>query len=142
MTAGPPLPLVLPEPDPEYGTVRLRAFEVRDVAMVQDSSTDPLIPLIGSLVADADETEALAYIGRQHRRLVTGEGYSFCIAHRDTDAAVGHIGLWLASIGQGRATAGYSVAPRARGHGYAGQALIALTTFGWTLQGLIRTNQL
>jgi RimJ/RimL family protein N-acetyltransferase len=38
----------------------------------------------------------------------------------------------------GRATAGYSIVPSARRQGYAGDALAALTDFGWTLPGLFR----
>jgi ribosomal-protein-alanine N-acetyltransferase len=52
--------------------------------------------------------------------------------------AVGHCGLWLKDFGEGRGTAGYSVAPSARGPGLAADALSALTIFGWTVPGLFR----
>jgi RimJ/RimL family protein N-acetyltransferase len=51
---------------------------------------------------------------------------------------VGGAGLWLAELAAGRATAGYSIAPRDRGHGYAADALTALTRFAWTLPDLFR----
>lgn len=127
------LPLQMPRDLPREGAVRLRAFDDRDVAMLLDMSTDPYVPLIGTLPANADCAGALGYIERQHDRLVTGAGYSFCIALTMTDEAVGGAGLWLASIEQGRATAGYAIAPGCRGQGLAGQALRALTTFAWTL---------
>ncbi|HEY3649548.1 MAG TPA: GNAT family protein [Streptosporangiaceae bacterium] len=38
----------------------------------------------------------------------------------------------------GRAMAGYSVVPSARGRGFASAALIALTSFGWTIPALHR----
>ncbi len=67
----------------------LRAFDDGDVPMVRNMSTDPNLPLITTLPAAADDAEALAYIARQHSRLVTGAGWSFCIA----DASDGHA-IW------------------------------------------------
>jgi RimJ/RimL family protein N-acetyltransferase len=126
-------PLQMPSPSPCHGAVRLRAFHDSDVTMLLDLSTDPYLPLIGTLPGYTDRAGALAYIERQHRRLATGAGFSFCAALRDTGEAVGTAGLWLAPIAHGRATAGYCVAPSYRGRGLAGQALRALTTFAWTL---------
>ena len=131
-------PLQMPRVLPRDGEVRLRAFDDRDVATLLNLSTDPYIPLIGTLPANTNRAGALGYIERQHDRLATGAGYSFCIALSTTDEAVGGAGLWLASIEQGRATAGYAIAPRHRGRGLAGQALRALTTFGWTLPEIQR----
>jgi ribosomal-protein-alanine N-acetyltransferase len=133
-----PTRLVMPSAAPTFGNVRLRAFEERDVGMVTDLSTDPYVPQIGSLPGNASSEEALAYIERQISRLDTGAGYSLCVADNDTDEALGTAGLWLASIAAGRATAGYSVAPRYRGRGIAGQALTALTRFAWSLPELHR----
>lgn len=134
------LPLQMPRDLPRDGEVRLRAFGETDVAMLLDMSIDPYVPLIGTLPANTDRAGALGYIERQHDRLVTGAGYSFSIALTATDEAVGGAGLWLASIEQGRATAGYAIAPRHRGRGLAGQALRALTTFAWTLAEVKRVE--
>jgi ribosomal-protein-alanine N-acetyltransferase len=133
-----PARLVMPVPAPAFGHVCLRAFTERDVDMLLDLSTDPYVPTIGTLPANASRREALAYIGRQHERLATGAGYSFCAADRDTDEAVGGTGLWLASLAAGRASAGYAIAPRWRGRGLAGQALTAVTRFAWSLPELHR----
>jgi ribosomal-protein-alanine N-acetyltransferase len=65
-------------------------------------------------------------------------GFSFAIAEAGTGRAVGGIGLWLAQLSQGRAEAGYSVAPSARGRGIAAAALTALTTFAWSIPALHR----
>ncbi len=108
--------------------------------MVQDLATDPYVPLIGSLPAHATETQATDWIQRNLGRWSEGTGFSFAIAEVVTSRAVGSAGLWLAELGQGRATAGYSVAPRHRGHGYAADALSALTVFGWTLPALHRVE--
>jgi [ribosomal protein S5]-alanine N-acetyltransferase len=121
-----------------YGPVVLREFSDLDAAMVMELSTDPYVPLIGSLPADASKQEAQAYIDRQRGRLAEGAGFSFALAEAATDHAVGGIGLWLTQLAQGRATAGYSVTPSARGRGIAAAALTALTSFAWSVPGLHR----
>jgi ribosomal-protein-alanine N-acetyltransferase len=120
------------------GPVVLREFSDLDVAMVMELSTDPYVPLIGSLPADASQQEAQDYVDRQRGRLAEGAGFSFAIAEADTDHAVGGIGLWLTQLAQGRATAGYSVTPSARGRGIAAAALTALTSFAWSVPVLHR----
>ena len=121
-----------------YGPVVLREFEVRDVPMAIEASTDPYIPLIGTLPANASEQEAQDWVDRQRGRLAEGLGFSFAIAEADTDRAVGGIGLWLSGLRQGRATVGYSIIPSARGRGLAAAALIAVTEFAWTIPALHR----
>jgi ribosomal-protein-alanine N-acetyltransferase len=127
-----------PTTRPAHGGVELREFRTEDVAMVRDLATDPYLPLIGTLPARADEAEARNYIHRQRGRLAEGVGFSFVIADADTDAALGGLGLWLRNHQQGRASVGYSVAPRARGRGAAGDALLAVTGFAWTFPELFR----
>jgi len=106
--------------------------------MVQELSTDPYVPLIGTLPPNASRQEAQDYIDRQRGRLAEGVGFSFAIAEAATGCGVGGIGLWLAALDQGRATAGYSVIPSARGRGVASAALTALTAFAWTIPELHR----
>ena len=130
--------LVLPTTPPTFDGVRLRAFDSRDLGMVQNLSTDPYTPLTGTLVADATAEQAQEWIDRQHNRLVAGAGYSFCVADAADDRALGQVGLWLADIEHGRATAGYGVAPSERGRGVAARALTALTMFAWTVPELHR----
>lgn len=127
-----------PTEAPVYGAVRLRAFEDRDVAMVRDLANDPYVPTIGTLPANADDDEARAYIDRQRGRLAEGAGFSFCVADRDTDAALGGAGLWVRELQHGRSGVGYSVAPSARGRGVAADALNALVCFAWSISGLCR----
>jgi RimJ/RimL family protein N-acetyltransferase len=121
-----------------YGPVVLRQFSDRDVPMAQELSTDPYVPLVGSLPANASREQARDWVDRQRGRLAEGYGFSFAIAEADTDLAVGGIGLWLTALAHGRATGGYSVIPSARGRGLASAALIALTSFGWTIPALHR----
>jgi RimJ/RimL family protein N-acetyltransferase len=140
MTERPVASLRWPAEPPSWGQVRLRPFAERDVAMVMDLATDPYIPLIGSLPARATRGQALAYIGRQRGRLAEGAGFSFCVVRHDDDVAVGGVGLWLGELAAGRGSAGWAVAPRFRGHGFATQALRAMLTFAWTLPELQRVE--
>lgn len=116
----------------------LRPFEDADVPMVQDLSTDPYVPLIGTLPSRCDAPEALAYVERQRLRHPDGTGFSFAIADTGTGHALGMIGLWLRELASGRAQIGYAVAPRARGRGAGSDALRAVVGFAWTLPQLHR----
>ncbi len=104
--------------------------------MAQSLSTDPYVPQTGSLPGNATVQEAMAWVGRQQKRHAEGAGFSFTIARRSDDVAIGHCGLWLKDLDEGRASAGYAIAPFARRRGYAAEALAALTEFAWTVPGL------
>lgn len=52
----------------------------------------------------------------------------------------GQIGWWLEAVQQGRARAGYAIAPAGRGRGLAAHALRALTHFAWSLPELHRVE--
>jgi ribosomal-protein-alanine N-acetyltransferase len=121
-----------------YGPVVLREFSTRDLPMAMELSTDPYVPLIGTLSANANPQEAQAWVDRQRGRWAEGAGFSFAIAEAGTDRAVGCIGLWLAQLTRGRAAAGYFVAPNARGRGIAAAALTAVTSFAWSIPALHR----
>jgi ribosomal-protein-alanine N-acetyltransferase len=110
------------------------------VDMVRDLATDPYVPLTGTLAASATQEQALDWIRRQQERVVAEVGYSFCIADLEDDRALGQAGLRLTALPQGRATAGYAVAPHERGRGVAAAALRALTTFAWSVPGLHRVE--
>ncbi|QGN35429.1 GNAT family N-acetyltransferase [Microlunatus sp. Gsoil 973] len=130
--------LSMPSLVPAAGSVTLRAFRSTDVPMIQNLSSDPYVPMIGSLDHDAPAEQAATYIDRQHDRLISGIGFSFCVADVQTDEPLGQAGLWLRELPSGRATAGYAIAPVARGQGRAAEALVALTAFGWSLSQLHR----
>lgn len=116
-------------PDPLVGPrVRLRAFVPADAAMARELSTDPYVPLTGSLPAHADAAQAAAWVRRQQGRLAEGAGYSFAL--EVGGRAVGQCGLWFA--GPDRFTVGYAVVPGARGQGLAAEALGLLVGFAWT----------
>src|SRR5699024_3649180 len=59
------------------------------------------------------------WVERQQSRYPALAGFSFTVVKASTDEAVGHCGLWLKELGEGRAAAGYSIVPSARGRGLA-----------------------
>lgn len=127
-----------PDPQPSSGHVALRAVSDRDIVMAQELSTDPYVPQTGSLPFNASESQARDWVRRQQNRYANGSGFSFTIAASESAESVGHCGLWLRELDEGRATAGYAIAPSYRGRGFATEALQALTEFGWTIPGLFR----
>ena len=125
---------------PAHGDVVLRAFTDDDVDVVRELSTDPYVPLVTTLPAAATEAQALAWIERNRGRREEGVGFSFAVSEAATGRAVGQVGLWLTELPSGRASAGYLVAPGARGRGFARSALAAVTAFAWTVPGLYRVQ--
>jgi RimJ/RimL family protein N-acetyltransferase len=111
--------------------VRLRPFADGDLDLVAHLASDPYVGLIGTIPIPFTVDEGLAYLVRQHQRLVDGTGYSFAVVESASGRAVGTAGLWLRERDQGRATAGYTIAPSARGRGLAAAALAALTELAW-----------
>lgn len=135
-----PNPLPWPVVAPAWGTVVLHRFTPADLGMLRDLATDPYVALIGTLPHRADEAQALAYVARQLSRTEQGVGWSFCVASAAGDEALGGAGLWVVPDDPHVVTAGYSVAPRARGRGVATQALRALVGFAWTLPDVERVE--
>ncbi len=134
---GPDLP-PWPSEGVAYGPVVLREFSPGDVPMAIELSADPYMPLIGTLPERASRREAMEWIDRQRGRPAEGFGYSVAITEAHTDRVVGGINLGLSNLSRGRATGGYSVVPSARRRGFASAALIALTSFAWTIPALHR----
>jgi RimJ/RimL family protein N-acetyltransferase len=127
-----------PTSAPAHGTVVLREFRDEDVAVGLELSTDPYVPLVSTLPPRATPEQAQDWVERNRGRWATGKGFSFAIADATTGQGLGQIGLWVDELEHGRASAGYFVAPSARGRGVAAQALTALTGFAWTIPGLHR----
>lgn len=127
-----------PSDPPTSGSIVLREYTDHDAHLAAELAEDPYIPLIGSLPASPTMNQALEWVRRQRGRHAEGIGLAFAIADAETDTAVGGVGLWLKDLQDGRATAGYSVAPHHRGRGVATSAMRALTAFAWTIPALHR----
>ena len=63
-----------------HGSVVLREFSDLDVTMAMELSTDPYVPLTGSLPPNASQQQALEWVHRQRGRPIEGVGFSFAIA--------------------------------------------------------------
>lgn len=126
------------QPTLRHPRVTLRPFTDADVPLVIEAGADPHIPLITTVVTGGDRDDALAFIARQNDRPRRGLGYSFAVTDTATGEAVGQIGLWTSEIATGRASTGYWVVARHRGHGYARAALEAVTEWAWTFPGIHR----
>jgi ribosomal-protein-alanine N-acetyltransferase len=118
--------IVKPMPTLDAGRFLLRAFRETDLDLVREASTDEYIPLITTVPRQFTDAEGLHFIERQRDRSLHEEGYSFAIADRESDLAVGQIGLWLRELIWGRASIGYWVVQSQRGRGAAVSALAAL----------------
>lgn len=127
-----------PSVPPAHGQVRLRPFEDADLDMVTELSTDPYVPLVGTLPAHCSPTEGAAFIQRQRGRHAEGAGFSFVIVEVAGGTPVGSVGLWCRQLASGRASVGYSLVPSARGRGLATDAVRAVTAFGWTIPAIHR----
>lgn len=128
----------LAQPRLEGEGVVLRPFAQTDVDVVIEAGRDPLIPLITTVCARGDRSDALEYIGNQHSRSANGTGWSYAIADAGTGRAVGQIGLRRRDIEHGRASVGYWVAADHRRQGYAGRALRVLTAWAATIPEITR----
>lgn len=106
--------------------------------MAVDLSADPYVPSIGSLPLNATEVQAGEWIERQRNSVERGAGFSFTIVDSESDTPAGNCGVWLRELPNGRASAGYALAPSHRGRRLATDALRVLTGFAAGLPGLHR----
>lgn len=104
----------------------LRRWEMADLPLVREASTDPYIPLTTTVPPEYSRAEGEAFVRRQWTRAEQGQGYPFVVERRSDARAVGTVGLWLRDLADGRGTLGYWISPRCRGAGAAGTALIAV----------------
>ena len=129
--------LPYPEPALEDGVVRLRRWERHDLRCVQAAAADPRIPQRTTVPPEFSEAEGLAFIERQRRRQVDGEGLPLAIERVDRQVAVGFVVLLVrrepAVLGLG-----YWVIPEERGRRVATGAVALLAP--WAL-GLGTVNR-
>lgn len=121
----------LPELRLDAGPVRLRPFEQRDLALVEEASVDELIPLITTVPSAYTEEAGLAYLERQASRLETRAGWSLVIESKETNVGVGSVGLWVSNLPRGRCEVGYWVAQSGRRTGFAAAALASLSDWAF-----------
>ncbi len=109
----------------------LRQFQHEDLSVVQEASRDDLIPLITTVPSTWTPQAGQAFVDRQNSRLSDGEGWSLAIIDRESNRAVGQIGLWITHLHRGRAEIGYWIAGSGRGNRAASHAVEALSTWAF-----------
>src|SRR6476620_8284739 len=112
----------------------LRPWELGDLPLVREASSDDYIPLITTVPATYSQEAAEAFVRRQWERASTGSGYPFVIVRIEDGRSLGSVGLWLRDWEEGRASLGYWLAGSARGQGVAAEALRAVVR--WALGDL------
>ncbi|MEV6212524.1 GNAT family N-acetyltransferase [Kitasatospora sp. NPDC051914] len=129
-------PLDVPELATDGG-LTLRPWCLADLDLVREASQDDYIPLITTVPTQYSEAEGVAFIERQWGRAATGAGYPFVIVGED-GKPVGAVGLWLRSIGEGRASLGYWVVESGRGRRAAEAGLSAVVRWAVAALGIPR----
>ena len=112
----------------------LRPWELGDLPLVREASSDEYIPLITTVPSTYSQEAGVAFVRRQWERASTGSGYPFVIVRVGDGQPLGTVGLWLKDLNEGRASLGYWVAGSARGRGVAAEALRAVAA--WALGDL------
>jgi ribosomal-protein-alanine N-acetyltransferase len=112
----------------------LRPWELGDLPLVREASSDDCIPLITTVPSTYSQAAGEAFVRRQWERASTGSGYPFVIVRAEDGQALGMVGLWLKDLNEGRASLGYWVVGSARGQGVAAEALRAVAA--WALGDL------
>src|SRR6266851_1175672 len=69
--------------------VVLRAWEVGDLPVIEEASSDPYIPLITTVPAPYTLQEGNAWLKRQHDQAADGRGCPMAIISRSTGQTVG-----------------------------------------------------
>jgi RimJ/RimL family protein N-acetyltransferase len=132
-------PLAVPEL--HSGPIVLRPFDLSDLQLIRQASTDPYIPAITSVPSSYSDDEGRAFIERQQSRAADGHGYPFVIADTGTPGrGVGAVSLWLQEIDNGRASIGYWLAPAGRGKSRAGWALRGVVGFAFDVLAIPRLH--
>jgi RimJ/RimL family protein N-acetyltransferase len=112
----------------------LRPWELGDLPLVREASSDEHIPLISTVPSAYSQEAGEAFIRRQWERAATASGYPFVIVRVEDGQPLGTVGLWLKDLNEGRASLGYWVVGPARGQGVAAEAL--RTVAAWALGDL------
>lgn len=109
----------------------LRGWELGDLPLVREASSDEYIPLVTTVPSAYSRDAGEAFIRRQWERASTGSGYPFVIVRVADGRPLGMVGLWLRELDEGRASLGYWMVGSARGQGVAAEAV--RTVAEWAL---------
>lgn len=117
-----------PDPPLADGGVGLRVWEIEDLALVEEASSDPLL-LHGTTLPSPYEPDAgRTFVERQWSRQASGEGLSLAIAREGMAVGCATLRTRRPSV----ADLGYWLVDRARGDGVGGRAVALLVDWALT----------
>jgi [ribosomal protein S5]-alanine N-acetyltransferase len=111
------------------GVVRLRPWADGDLGCLEQATRDPRIMESTTVSALYTPENGLAFIRRQHERLVAGQAVSLAIADNATGEALGMV-ILMVRPQVGVAGLGYWTVPNARNRGLARRAAGLMTEWG------------
>jgi [ribosomal protein S5]-alanine N-acetyltransferase len=117
----------------------IRPWQSADAAFLRRAFQDPDIQQWHALRLDSDD-EARAWLAEWPKRWKQETDASWAIARKDSDVAVGQVGLRSIRLDRANAQISYWVAPDARGRGAATRAAAAVTSWAITVVGLQRVG--
>jgi [ribosomal protein S5]-alanine N-acetyltransferase len=117
--------------------VLLRPWQRTDLPTIAEASTDPYIALITMIPAPYTPHEGAAWLQRQHDQAAEGRGCPLAVVSRSTRDVVGSAIITGIDWHHRRASIGYWLLARHRGHGYARAAVALLPGLASDL-GLVR----
>jgi [ribosomal protein S5]-alanine N-acetyltransferase len=119
------------------GAVLLRPWQQADLPAVAEASTDPYIPQITTVPAPYTPGEGAAWLQRQRDQAAEGRGCPLAVISLSTGEVVGNAIITGIDWYHRRASIGYWLLARHRGHGYARAAVALLPGLASDL-GLVR----
>lgn len=127
-----------PRPVLETARLRLRPYRVADAPELQRLAGDRRVAATTATIPHPyPDGAAEAFIGLHEAQWQQGTHLTLAIAHRDSDALVGGVGL-VFERDHARAELGYWIAVPAWGQGFATEASAALCGYGFGVLGLHR----
>lgn len=116
----------------------LRCLDERDIPALTLTCQDPESAQWTTVPVPYTEEHAIGFVGKTAPEMwAEGRGATFAIADAD-DQYCGTIDLRISAADRGSGEVGFMVAPPARGRGYAPNALLTITVWGFKALGLQR----
>jgi ribosomal-protein-alanine N-acetyltransferase len=125
--------LSYPDPPLSAGDLLLRPWEEADLDLLERASTDEYVATIEHVPVPFTPDAGRAWIAAQHGLATTGRGWALAIVERETDEAVGGIGIVFRHP-PGAAEPGMWVIAEKRNRGVAAGATQLLCAWALTAQ--------
>lgn len=124
----------------ETAHLRLRELSPDDAHTVFEMFRDPEVTRFYDVVTMTDLEQARALTERLRRRFHDRNGIRWAIVRKDDSSMIGTCGYPVIAASANRGSIGYELARRAWGHGFATEAVEAITGFGHRVVQLHRID--